>query len=155
MARQYSAKFAITFCGSHCCLFLLPHLRILDCAHKAHSPCSAISRPKATIPIISLYRLMCRCLTIRNKVCVIDSSSEQIPITALTGRLFPYYKFLSLTRRNPQASITYTFKGERFELERIADKPELIADPDWFERHYLVFQATDWDKKTTYCDWRW
>ena len=91
----------------------------------------------------------------QKQVCVVETSADDIPTKALTGRLLPYYAFLRLTRRNPEASITYTFEGERFELDRIADKPALVAQPDWFERHYLVFKQTDWDQKTTYCDHRW
>jgi len=91
----------------------------------------------------------------QKQVCVIETSAEDIPTSALTGKLLTYYNFRKLTRRNPDASIIYTFEGERVELERIADKPELVAAPDFFERYYLVFHKTDWDKKETYCDWRW
>ena len=63
--------------------------------------------------------------------------------------------FRQLARRNPQAAITYTFDGERFELERIADKPELLAEPDLFERFYLTYTGTFRDNRSTYCDWRW
>ena len=91
----------------------------------------------------------------QKQVCVIDTTAEDIPKTALTGRLLTYYNFRQLTRRYPEAAIKYTFEGERFELERITDKPDLVAEPDLLERYYLIFQRTDWDKKTTYCDWRW
>ncbi len=91
----------------------------------------------------------------QKQVCVIETTAEDIPATALTGDLLTYYNFRRLTRQNPDASITYTFDGERYELERIADKPELVADMDWFERFYLTFQQTNWDTKKTYCDWRW
>lgn len=91
----------------------------------------------------------------QKQVCVIETSAEDIPTTALTGKLLTYYNFRKLTRRNPEASITYTFEGERVELDRIADKPELVAEPSFFERYYLVFQITDFNKKATYCDWRW
>ena len=91
----------------------------------------------------------------QKQVCVIETTADGIPATAKTGELLTYYHFRKLTRLYPEASITYTFDGERFELERIGDKPDLVAEPDWFERHYLTFQATNWDKKSTYCDWRW
>ena len=91
----------------------------------------------------------------QKQVCVIQTTAEDIPTTAKTGALLTWHSFLKLTRRNPNASITYTFEGERFELERIADMQELVAEPDWIERFYLTFQSTNWDKKTTYCDWRW
>ena len=91
----------------------------------------------------------------QKQVCVIETTTQDIPTTALTGELLTYHKFRKLTRINPEASITYTFDGERFELERIADKPELVAGSDLFERYYLTFQHTDWENKTTYCDGRW
>ena len=91
----------------------------------------------------------------QKQVCVIETTAEDIPATASTGALLTYHQFRKMTRNNPEASITYTFKGERFELKRIADKPELVADPDLFERFYLAFQHTDWDRKTTYCDGKW
>lgn len=91
----------------------------------------------------------------QKQVCVIETTAEQIPVTALTGELLTMHRFRKLTRNNPEASISYTFDGERFDLERIADKPELVADLDLFERFYLAFQHTDWDNKTTYCDGRW
>lgn len=91
----------------------------------------------------------------QKQVCVIETTAEEIPVTALTGELLTYHRFRKLTRRNPEASITYTFEDERFELKRIDDKPELVADLDLFERFYLAFQHSDWDKKTTYCDGRW
>jgi len=91
----------------------------------------------------------------QKQVCVIETTAEDIPTTASTGALLTYHQFRKMTRNNPEASITYTFKGERFELERIADKPELVAGLDLFERYYLAFQHTDWDKKTTYCDGKW
>lgn len=88
----------------------------------------------------------------QKQVCVIETTAEDIPKTAFTGRLLTWFQFRRLARRNPEASITYTFKGERFELKRIADKLELSAEPDWFERHYLTFLHNDIGKKTTYCD---
>ena len=91
----------------------------------------------------------------QKQVCVIETSAENIPATAETGALLTYHQFRKLTRINPEASITYTLDGERFELKRIADKPDLVAKPDLFERFYLAFQHTNWDKKTTYCDEKW
>lgn len=91
----------------------------------------------------------------QKQVCVIETSADNIPTTALTGELLTYYNFRKLTRQNPEASIIYTFEGEHMELERIADKSELVTEPDILERYYLVFQKTDFDEKETYCDWRW
>ncbi len=88
----------------------------------------------------------------QKQVCVIETTAEDIPTTAATGTLLTYHRFRKLTRNNPEAAITYTFKGERFELKRIADKAELVAGLDLFERFYLAFQHTDWDKKTIYCE---
>lgn len=86
----------------------------------------------------------------QKQVCVIETSADDIPTTALTGELLTYYNFRKLTRRNPEASIVYTFEGERVELERIADKPELVAGPDVLERYYVVLNLYE-PERETYC----
>lgn len=90
----------------------------------------------------------------QKQVCVIETTAEDIPASALTGELLTYYQFRQLTRKNPEEAITYTFKGERYELARIADKPELVAEATWFERFYLVFLKPHPDATTGYCDGR-
>ncbi len=88
----------------------------------------------------------------QKQVCVIETTAADIPVTAATGELLTWHRFLKLTRANPEAAITYEFKGERHELERIAEKPELAGKADLFERFYLTFQHTNWEEKTSYCD---
>ena len=90
----------------------------------------------------------------QKQVCVIETTAEEIPVTALTGELLTWFHFRELTRNNPDASITYTFEGQRFELERIADKPVLTARPDLFERFYLKMRKRSYGT-ATYCDGRW
>ena len=92
----------------------------------------------------------------QKQVCVFETTAEDIPKTALTGKLLTWFEFRKLTRNNPEASIAYTFKGERFELQRIADKPELTAEPDLFERFYLVFlqAGRGVTGRTGYCEGR-
>ena len=88
----------------------------------------------------------------QKQVCVIETTAADIPVTAATGELLTWFQFRKLTRTNPEAAITYEFKGERHELQRIADKPELTGSADLFERFYLTFQHTNWANKTSHCD---
>ena len=84
------------------------------------------------------------------QVCVIETSADDIPATAASGELLTWSEFRKLARSNPDASITYTFEGERFELARIADKPQLVADADLLERFYVIVQRRG--RGSGYCD---
>ncbi|GEM_PF-6817329 len=87
------------------------------------------------------------------QVCVIETSSENIPITNETGKVLPYYEFLEFTQMayNADKSIIYEFEGERVELERIDDAPDLIAPFTQLEQFYLRF-ASSRNADLDYCE---
>jgi hypothetical protein len=82
----------------------------------------------------------------------IPEFSEGQSAVSQPGLALPYFEFQSVVSRYPEAKVSYTRGGQRFEVSRIADEPSLATPPSWILRKLLWFRRVDLQGLGT-CQW--
>lgn len=82
----------------------------------------------------------------RNVVEIIDSSDEELIEYREDGLGLTYDALRTYLANNPDVSIHYRYQGVEVDLDRAADRPELVEPPSLLARKIGAYRAIDLDE---------
>lgn len=85
-------------------------------------------------------------------VRVESSSNEYLQMMADKKEKIPWFEFKYRAQQDPDTFVSYTRRGEHFDVRRVGADPELSEPWPWWQRRLLVFRSFPAEGPSR-CDW--